>query len=464
MARTASSHSVAVVHVRLEPWGGGRWPEAVGRADMSGPDRWGALAARSCSPIARRDARLRSARVTDGKARLDHRRRRVHRHDARDAGSSTRTRCRGRQPPPRRALGHRARRAPELPLRRGRRPRSRPADRARRGLHAHRPRGRDRGRRHRAHEPRAHDARQRDRHLQRARGGARDEATRSSASSSSRRARCSVSTRSTSRRATSRRSARSARRAGRTRSRSSRASTWRTPTTRELGLPAVSVRPFNIYGPGQIGGGAIRAFIEAALAGRDLEIHGDGSQIRAWCYVDDMVEAVLLALEHPAAVGESFNIGNARSAVTIYDLATRIKRITGCPGEIRFVPLDYTDVELRIPNVDKARSLLGFEAQRRARRGARPDDRVVPRPAGRGGVSGASRADPARAPGRRRGRARRGRGGARERPADDGAAGRGVRGARSRARSARPTRSRSRRGRPRSTSRCSRSASAPATR
>ena len=131
----------------------------------------------------------------------------------------------------------------------------------------------------------------------------------------------------------------------------------------ELELPSVSVRPFNIYGPGQIGGGAIRAFIEAALAGRDLEIHGDGSQIRAWCYVDDMVAAVLLALEHPSAVGESFNIGNPRSAVTIYDLATRIKRLTGCPGEIRFVPQRYTDVELRIPNVAKARTLLGFEAE-----------------------------------------------------------------------------------------------------
>ena len=130
----------------------------------------------------------------------------------------------------------------------------------------------------------------------------------------------------------------------------------------ELGLPAVSLRPFNVYGPGQIGGGAIRAFIEGALAGRDLVIHGDGSQIRAWCYVDDMVEGVLLALEHPAAVGESFNIGNARSTVTIYDLAQRIKRLTGCSGEIVFQPLHYTDVELRIPNVDKARELLGFEA------------------------------------------------------------------------------------------------------
>ncbi len=131
----------------------------------------------------------------------------------------------------------------------------------------------------------------------------------------------------------------------------------------ELGLPTVSVRPFNVYGPGQIGGGAIRAFIEAALAGRDLSIHGDGSQIRAWCYVDDMVQGTLLALEHPAAVGESFNIGNARSAVTIHDLATRIKRLTGCPGEIVFQPLHYTDVELRIPNIDKAKRLLGFEAE-----------------------------------------------------------------------------------------------------
>jgi UDP-glucose 4-epimerase len=131
----------------------------------------------------------------------------------------------------------------------------------------------------------------------------------------------------------------------------------------ELGLPTVSMRPFNVYGPGQIGGGAIRAFIEGALAGQDLVIHGDGSQIRAWCYVDDMVDAVLLALEHPGAVGESFNIGNARSTVTIYDLAQRIRRLTGCPGEIVFQPLHYTDVELRIPNVDKARDVLGFEAR-----------------------------------------------------------------------------------------------------
>jgi nucleoside-diphosphate-sugar epimerase len=129
----------------------------------------------------------------------------------------------------------------------------------------------------------------------------------------------------------------------------------------ELGLPAVTVHPFNIFGPGQIGGGAIRAFIEASLAGRDLTIHGDGSQIRAWTYVTDMVSGVLACLEHEAAVGQAFNIGNPRGAVTIYDLAQRIKRLSGAEGDIVFQPLHYADVELRIPNVKKAREVLGWE-------------------------------------------------------------------------------------------------------
>jgi UDP-glucose 4-epimerase len=128
----------------------------------------------------------------------------------------------------------------------------------------------------------------------------------------------------------------------------------------EFGLPTCSVRPFNVYGPGQIGGGAIRAFILNVLAGENLVIHGDGSQIRAWCYVDDMVDALLLLLEHDAAVGEVFNVGNARSVVTIYDLAERIRRIAEADVDIVFRELHYVDVEMRIPNVDKAGKLLGW--------------------------------------------------------------------------------------------------------
>ena len=129
----------------------------------------------------------------------------------------------------------------------------------------------------------------------------------------------------------------------------------------EFGLPTCSIRPFNVYGPGQIGGGAIRAFIETVLAGEDLIIHGDGSQIRAWCYVDDLVDALLLVLERTEAAGEVFNIGNPRSVVTVFDLASRIRRLMGADSEITFRPLHYTDVEMRIPNIEKARRELGWE-------------------------------------------------------------------------------------------------------
>ena len=131
---------------------------------------------------------------------------------------------------------------------------------------------------------------------------------------------------------------------------------------REFNMPTVTLRPFNVYGPGQVGEGAIHRFVVNALQDRDIEIHGDGTQIRAWCYVDDMVEGILRAMEHPNAVGHSFNIGNARAVVTIYGLANTIVRVLGSKSQIRFIRKDYADVELRVPNVEKARELIGFEA------------------------------------------------------------------------------------------------------
>lgn len=132
---------------------------------------------------------------------------------------------------------------------------------------------------------------------------------------------------------------------------------------KQHGLPTVTVRPFNVYGPGQTGEGALSIFIRKALKGEDLLIFGDGAQIRAWCYVDDMVEGLMCALEHPNAVGESFNIGNARAVVTIYGLAEAVCRVVGSQSKILFRPALSADIELRIPNVDKSRDLIGFSAQ-----------------------------------------------------------------------------------------------------
>jgi UDP-glucose 4-epimerase len=132
---------------------------------------------------------------------------------------------------------------------------------------------------------------------------------------------------------------------------------------KEQGVPTTVVRPFNVYGPGQVGEGALRTFILRALRGEDLEIHGDGTQIRAWCYIDDLIRGTLLALSHPRAIGESFNIGNRRAITTVHGLANTVIRVLGSPSELRFVRKDYADVELRVPAVRKAAELLGFESQ-----------------------------------------------------------------------------------------------------
>jgi dTDP-glucose 4,6-dehydratase len=129
---------------------------------------------------------------------------------------------------------------------------------------------------------------------------------------------------------------------------------------KEFGLAAVNIRPFNIYGPGQIGEGAIHTFITKAIANEEIKIHGDGDQIRSWCYIDDMTDSIILCLEKKEAIGNVFNIGNPRGTVTINSLASQIVQISGSTSKIVHIPKNYVDVELRMPSIDKARSLLGY--------------------------------------------------------------------------------------------------------
>ncbi len=132
---------------------------------------------------------------------------------------------------------------------------------------------------------------------------------------------------------------------------------------KELCLPAVSVRPFNIYGPGQVGEGAIHTFILRALKNEDIQIHGDGDQIRSWCYIDDFVDGIMLCLDKKEAIGNSFNIGNPRGTITISMLAQIIKNISNSKSNIIYIPKNYVDVELRIPSIDKAKEILGYNPQ-----------------------------------------------------------------------------------------------------
>ena len=129
---------------------------------------------------------------------------------------------------------------------------------------------------------------------------------------------------------------------------------------RELNLPTVIVRPFNVFGPLRLGDHAMLRFILAAMRDEDLEVHGDGTQIRSWCYIDDFVDALLRVILLPQASGESFNIGNPRNTLTIYELAKRVIRLLESSSRVRFAAIDFSDIDVRVPRLRKAEALLGF--------------------------------------------------------------------------------------------------------
>ena len=130
---------------------------------------------------------------------------------------------------------------------------------------------------------------------------------------------------------------------------------------RQYGLPITIVRPFNVFGEGRTGNHALLHFIGNALKGEDLVVYGDGSQVRAWCHIDDFCDAVLRMLDTDKAIGKVFNIGNPENTVSVLDLAEKVIRICGSGSGIVFKPSPFTDIPVRIPDVGLARSVLGFE-------------------------------------------------------------------------------------------------------
>jgi dTDP-glucose 4,6-dehydratase len=128
------------------------------------------------------------------------------------------------------------------------------------------------------------------------------------------------------------------------------------------GLDTKIVRIFNTYGPRMRpkDGRAIPAFIPQALMNQPITIFGDGSQTRSFCYVDDLIEGIcrlLFSNQH-----EPVNIGNPNE-MTIKELAEMIIEITGSKSEIIFNPLPIDDPKVRQPNIEKAKTILGWEPQ-----------------------------------------------------------------------------------------------------
>jgi nucleoside-diphosphate-sugar epimerase len=138
----------------------------------------------------------------------------------------------------------------------------------------------------------------------------------------------------------------------------------------ERDLDAVVVRLFNTVGPRQSGryGMVIPRFVEKALAGEPLEIHGDGTQTRSFCHVLDTVRA-LYGLMGAEISGEIFNVGSSER-IRIIDLAERVKKATGSESELVFVPYDQVygqgieDTLHREPRLEKIRDAVGWEPKR----------------------------------------------------------------------------------------------------
>jgi len=133
-------------------------------------------------------------------------------------------------------------------------------------------------------------------------------------------------------------------------------------------VPAVIARLFNTVGPRQTGryGMVIPSLVSQALMGADIRVFGDGTQSRCFTHVSDAVTALIGIAAHPDANGEVYNVGGNHE-ITILELATRIKQMTGSESRIVFVPYStayeegFEDMVRRLPDVTKLHRLTGYE-------------------------------------------------------------------------------------------------------
>ncbi len=131
---------------------------------------------------------------------------------------------------------------------------------------------------------------------------------------------------------------------------------------RSKGLDGRIIRIFNTYGSRMAldDGRVVIEFVQAALESKPFPVFGDGKQTRSFCYVSDLVDGMIAAMEKGVS-GEVYNLGNP-DEFTILELAQKIKELTGSTSEVQFVePLPQDDPLQRCPDISKAREKLGWE-------------------------------------------------------------------------------------------------------
>ncbi|MGH9195363.1 MAG: NAD-dependent epimerase/dehydratase family protein [Acidimicrobiia bacterium] len=137
---------------------------------------------------------------------------------------------------------------------------------------------------------------------------------------------------------------------------------------KEKGLETVIVRLFNTVGPRQTGsyGMVIPRFVNQAIRGESVTVYGDGSQTRCFCFVGDVVKALVELMDHPEARGRVFNVGGTEE-VSMTDLAHKIVDLSDSASKIRYMSYEdayeegFEDMQRRVPDITRARELIGFE-------------------------------------------------------------------------------------------------------
>ena len=136
----------------------------------------------------------------------------------------------------------------------------------------------------------------------------------------------------------------------------------------EKQLPVTTVRFFNTVGPRQTGkyGMVVPRFVQSALSNKPLVVHGDGTQSRVFCHVNDAINGVLRLLSHQESIGEVFNIGG-EGEISINELAAKVISITKSKSEITHIPyidaypIGFEDMQRRVPDTTKIRNLTGWK-------------------------------------------------------------------------------------------------------
>lgn len=131
---------------------------------------------------------------------------------------------------------------------------------------------------------------------------------------------------------------------------------------RQHDLPIKVVRLFNTYGPRMhpYDGRVVSNFVVSALNGEPLTVYGEGDQTRSFCYIDDLIDALIAMMATDHAVTGPINLGNP-GEFTIAELADMVLEQTGANSGIEYLPLPQDDPVRRQPDISKAKNVLGWE-------------------------------------------------------------------------------------------------------